>query len=175
MASPSQLSGWAGRILESLDEAGITTGRVVSWLQNNLYKINNALSTGFYSEDGYILPEMTLNESGIYEQMYICDYYEKKGNSALGAFAYDWTEIQGDKQGSIRRVSRNETAKTYRSYANDCRANLKELINWYQEQDRVLIGQILINDRGQIADGGLLEYHQPPTHYYGNSTIWVSN
>lgn len=175
MASPSQLSGWAGRILESLDETGISTGRVVTWLQNNLYKINNALSTGFYTEDGYISPEMTMNESGIYEQMYICDYYTKKGNAALGAFAYDWTEIQGDKQGSIRRVSKNEVAKTYQQYAKECKSELKELIEWYQGQNQTFVAQILLNDRGQTADGGLIDYHQPPTHLYSNSTIWISN
>lgn len=174
MASPSQLSGWAGNILETLEETGISTGRVVSWFQNNLYKLNNILSTGFYTEDGYILPEMTTNESGIYEQMYICDYFNKKGNAALGAFAYDWTEIRGEDQGTIRRVSRNEIAKTYQQYAKDCKADLKELISWYEEQNQILVGQLLYSDRGQFADGGLMDYHQPPTHMYSNSTIWVN-
>jgi hypothetical protein len=173
MASPSQLSGWAGRVLESLDETGISTGRVVSWFQNNLYKVNNALSTGFYTEGGYILPDMTSNESGIYEQMYICDYYSKKANSALGAFAYDWTEIRGEDQGSIRRVSRNEVAKTYQAQAKECKVDLNELITWYQDQGRTLVSQILLNDRGAIADGGLMDYCQPPTHLYHNSTIWI--
>ena len=173
MASPSQLSGWAGRILESLDETGISTGRVVTWLQNNLYRVNNALSTGFYTEGGYILPDMTMNESGIYEQMYVCDYYSKKANLALGAFAYDWTEIRGEDQGSIRRVSKNEVAKSYQAQAKECKVDLKELINWYQEQDQTLVAQLLYSDRGQFADGGLMDYCQPPTHLYNNSTIWI--
>lgn len=173
MASPSELSGWAGRLLESLDETYISTGRVVSWFQNNLYYINNALSTGFYLENGYILPQMTTNEAGIYEQMYICDYYTKKGNAALGAFAYDWTEIRGDDQGTIRRVSKNEVAKTYKQYSIDCRIDLKQLIKWYEQQTQLLLGQVLYNDRGQMADGGLMEYSLPPTHMYLNSTIWT--
>ena len=173
MTSPSQLSGWAGRILETLDETGISTGRVVSWFQNNLYRINSSLSTEFYVDSGAIEPDMTMNQSGIYEQMYICDYYSKKANSALGAFAYDWTEIRGEDQGSIRRVSRNEVAKTYQSMAKECKADLNNLILWYEEAQAIVLGQILLNDRGQIGDGGLMAYHQPPTNYYDNSTIWI--
>lgn len=173
MASPSELSGWAGRLLESLDETVISTGRVVSWFQNNLYHINSALSTGFYLNDGSILPEMTTNESGIYEQMYICDYYTKKGNAALGAFAYDWTEIKGEDQGTIRRVSKNEVAKTYQQYSKDCKTDLKQLIKWYEERTQVLLGQVLYRDRGQMADEGLMDYSLPPTHMYSHSTIWM--
>lgn len=174
MPSPSELSGWAGRILDSLDETTVTTGRVVTWLQNNLYQLNLAIETEFYVEDGYILPDMIATESGIYEQMYICDYFSKKANANLGANAYDWTEIDGDKQGKIRRVSKNEVAKTYRALGTDCKEQLKKLIDWAQEQDLVLAGQILYNDRGEIAQGGLICECSPPTDLVScYSTIWV--
>lgn len=171
--TPSEISGWAGRILESLDETVLTTGRVVSWLQNNLYQINLALGTAFYTQAGYIEPSMYPTESGIYEQMYICDYYTKKANAALGANSYDWTEIAGDKQGTIRRVSKNEVAKTYRTQSTDCKTSLKELILWFQEQDITLASQILYNDRGEVSNDGLIPLCYPPAEYYCTSTVWI--
>lgn len=170
--SPSDLSGWIIRVHENLDETGISTSRGVSWFQNNLYKINIALETGFYTETGWIYPSMTQNESGLYEQMYICDYYNKKGNSALGAFAYDWTRIEGDKQGGISRVSKNEVAKTFLQYAKDCKSQLNELIRWIEEEDLILVGQVLLRDRDDIAQGDLMAY-SPPSHLYSNSTVWT--
>lgn len=169
--SPSDQSGWIERVHETLSETGISVSRGVSWLQNNLFRINLALETGFYSLTGYIYPDMTPNESGLYEQMYICDYYSKKANSALGAFAYDWTEIQGDKQGSIRRVSRNEIAKTYLQFAKDCKVNLAELIDWMKTNDAILLGQITLGFRDDVAQQDLMQYC-PPSELYSNSTIW---
>lgn len=173
MTSPAQLSVWADRMLESLDETGVTNTSVVTWLQTNLFRLNLALETGFITNSsGYIDPDMVPNESGIYEQMYYCYYYGKKANQMLGANAYDWTEIRGEDQGSIRKVSKNEIAKTYRAQAAECKIQLKELIDWYSQQDMMLVGQILLGDRGNIADGDLMDYCQPPTEYTSHSTVW---
>lgn len=173
MTSPAQLSGWADRMLDSLGETGVTTTSVVVWLQNNLFRLNLALETGFITNSsGYIDPDMTQNESGIYEQMYYCSYYNKQANMMLGANGYDWTEIRGEDQGSIRRVSKNEIAKVYRAQTADCKIQLSELIDWYTSQDLMLAGQILLGDRGDIASGDLLDYCQPPTEYTTHSTVW---
>jgi hypothetical protein len=169
MTSPPQLSGWVIRIHEYLSETGISTARAVSWMQNNLYRLNLALSTTFYTDGtGYINPDMDSNQSGIYEHMYVCDYYSKKANENAGAGAFDWTEMEGDKQGRIRRVSRNEVSKTYQMQNKDCSAALKDLIRLYKQGNLLLLGQILYNDRGQIADGGLMDLHSPATNYGSN-------
>ncbi len=166
MASPADLTGWAIRILDYLDESGISVSSTVSWLQNNLYRINLAIGSGFYTESGYILPEMSPTVSGLYENQYYCFYYNKKANSTVGAFAYDWTSIEGADQGSIRRVSKNEVAKTYRSLATDCQAALADMVKAYNEGDVTALGQILWGWRGEVAGNDLLCPCEPtfPSH-----------
>lgn len=176
--TPAQLSEWAERILESIDETGIGAARTVTWLQHNLYRLNSALSTGFYLESGNIYPDMPQGVSGIYEEMYYCDYLNKKANAALGVHSYDWTEISGDEQGTIRRVSKNEVAKTYRTMSKDCQERLDKLVKWYLGTltDIVFAGQVLYGDRGTVADFGLINFHAPPTEYYSNNnTVWLDD
>ena len=177
MATAAELSVWAERILQSLDETTISSTRLVTWLQTNLYRINLAVGSGYYLEDnGSILPAMSAPISGLYEEIYYCDYLNKKANALVGAFAYDWTEIEGDKQGKIRRVSKNEGAKTYTIMAKDCQTRLKDLIRWYNSQfnDSIMCaGQVLYGDRGEVADTGLRNYNYPPDGYYSSTnTTW---
>ena len=174
MISPTQLSTWADRLLDSLDETGIPNSWVVTWFQNNLYKLNSALGTGFITNSsGYIEPDMNQFESGIYEQQYFCQYYKKKANANLGASAWDWTEIRGEDQGSIRKVSKNEVAKTYMQMSKDCELSLSQLIEWYQSNNASVAAQILLGDRGDIAAGDMMYLCQPPNQYIDyHSTVW---
>ncbi len=172
------LSIWSERILDSLSETGIAVSRVVSWFQNSLYKLNSAIGSGFYVDNGTIYPDMVSNVSGIYEEMYYCDYYRKKATANLGASAYDWVEIRGEDQGSIRRISKNDIAKNYMSMSKECEERLNQLIKWYQSLDTTIsyANQILYSDRGTVTDFGLIDFNAPPTHFYSNlNTIWIDN
>ena len=176
MITPSDLSGWVQRIHESWGQTGIATSRGVSWMQMNLPKLNILLSTGFYISGEDIVPDMPFEVSGIYEEMYYCDYLNKKASENLGAAAYDWTEISGEDQGTVRRVSKNEVAKTLNLMSKDCKERLDKLVDWYMSQNTDFPGvyQILYNDRGTVADFGLINYNSPPTAYYSqNNTIFI--
>ena len=133
-----QLSGWAYDILTSVGETGMATGQVVTWLKNNLGKLNIALESAYYvsgdTGSGCLRPNLGQAESGIYTEMYLCHYFTRKASENLGAMAYDsWVEIEGDNQGRIRRTSRNEIAKSYMSLAKECKSNPNELIKWYKD------------------------------------------
>lgn len=167
----SDLSGWAGRILENLNETGISTGRVVVWMESNLYKLNIPFGTNYVVSGEYIESGFSQAISGIYEEMYYCDYYNKKANSFLGAAGYDWVEIQGEEQGSYRKVSRNDTAKTYLTLAKDCQERMSSLIAWYINAiSPIEASQVLYNNRVGASEYGLLF---PPSECYGNNTVWV--
>lgn len=169
----SELSGWAGQILDGIGETGVTTGRVVSWLQNNLYKLNISLGTGFYLDgSGCVQPDMNSFESGLYSEMYYCDYLNKKANEFLGAMAYNQIiEFEGQDQGKIKRVSKNEIAKTYKSMSSECQLRLRELIDWYKDDNNPYSPAYSINysDRGSVTDWGLMSYCAPPTHMYSEN------
>lgn len=161
---------WAGLILESLGDEITPTGSVATWLKSNLGILNLRLEEAFYLSGDCILPEMNQNISGIYTEMYYCFYYNKLANKNLGAAAYDWTEIAGDEQGTIRKVSKNEVAKTYRLLSKDCREGLDTLTNWFKgTKEAGLPTQVLYGDRFGGSNFGLLP---PPSCYSQCNFIW---
>jgi len=135
VASSLNISGWAGEIIDEMELSGVTTGSIVSWLENNLGSLNNSLDTSFefLSGDvsGIILPEMSLTEIDIYEKMYECQYLSKKARQAASLGLTDWLQIQGDDQGLIRKVSKTEVAKELRGQAKDCKEELFNFIYGY--------------------------------------------
>lgn len=135
MPSSTDLSGWAGEIIDSMALSGVTTGSVVSWLENNVGTLNLYLqTTGYYLYSGDILPEMTINAMAIYTQMYECYYLSKEARYAAQLGYNDWVEINGEDQGSIRKVSKSELSKNLSSLAKDCNARLNDLLDWYLEE-----------------------------------------
>lgn len=163
-------SGWASRLLESLDDSITPTGSVVVWLRNNLGSLNLRLNSEFALSGLCIEPAMSTNVSGIYSEMYFCHYFSKSANKLLGSAQWDWTEIRGDEQGSIRRVSKNEISKTYRLLAKDCQENLARLTEWFNGLNGSLPTQILYGERFGGSNFDLLP---PPSNYYSECNfIW---
>lgn len=172
------ISGWAYRIQGSLEDPSISVGMVASWIQNNLFKINTSLpiTEEFVLSGDGIYPEMSQSISGIYEEMYYYDYMTRKARLSVGAAAYDWVEFNGDDQGSVRRVSKNEQAKTWRLLAQDADKKIKELIVWYEDTylEYPMADQVLYNDRLSNSESGLQCYIPPEYLISSNNTVWCS-
>lgn len=132
MLSSTNLSGWAGAIIDSMELSGVTTGSVVSWLENNVGSLNLAIreSYGFSGSSG-ILPEMNINAMAIYSKMYECYYLAREGRRASQLGYSDWLEINGQDQGLIRKVSKSELSKNFISMCKDCNSNLSKMVSWY--------------------------------------------
>lgn len=117
---------------------------------------------------------MTQQTSGIYTEMYYCHYYGRKVSENLGAAGYDWTEIRGEDQGSIRKVSKNEVSKVYRGMQNDCHTRLDKLTSWYHSAcNPNLPLQVLYNARSGSADSGLRCPVPPASYYAPYNTVWM--
>lgn len=177
MLCGAELSGWGGRILESLGDTTSSTGSVVSWLRNNLFRLNIALEEDFSNSGECVVPEMSMPISGIYEEMYYCDYLRKKSTSLLGGVTFqDVVEIRGEEQGTIRFSSFSERAKTLRTAAQDCNTSLKNLIDWYLSfySRSAYALQILYNLRDDPAGYGLQYYCPPPDYYSRYNTVFTS-
>jgi hypothetical protein len=172
----TELSGWAYRIQGNLEDSTVSVGMIISWLQNNLYKINISLPVPVeYSISGdSIAPDMTSAISGIYEEMYYCDYMKKKCRMSLGAASYDWVEVDGADQGRIRRVSKNEQAKTWRTLYQDCEKRIDELIKWYEDtySEYPMADQILYNERCSVSEGGLQVFVPPYQLISPYNSVW---
>lgn len=171
--SLAQISGWASEIVENLDDTGVSVSKVSTWLKTNLRKLNLTISSEFYfdSTEQAILPDMSMNQSGVYEEMYYCHYLDRKVNENLGAAAYEWVEIQGEDQGKIRRASRTESSKIYASQAKACQERMGNLITWYFNITNPMNPlQVLYNERLSNNEDGLL--YPPEGELWGSNTIW---
>lgn len=162
MICSGELATWAGMLLEDTGDEVTPTGSVVSWLRNNLYKLNLSINTQYgLNESGCIEPDMDQVSSGLYSEMYICNWLKKKSHLALNGFQYDWSRIGGDEQGSITKVTKNDASKNYSNLANDCSANLNKLIQWVLG---VYVAQVAYSDRCSTTDATLL----PPPNCYSS-------
>jgi len=124
-----QQQDWAGKILSSLDDTTTSNGSVVGWLQANLGLLNAYLHTEFVvNGDEEIESQMLPVQSGVYNEMYYCYWLKRKSRSLLNNADYDWVEMRGEKQGSVKIVSKNERAKTIHGMGQDCDINLKAII-----------------------------------------------
>lgn len=175
MTSP-QISGWAYRIHGNLEDSTVSVGMIVSWLENNLYRINIGLpvTTEYTMSGDNIVPDMTQAISGIYEEMYYCEYMKRKARLFLGASAYDWVEMEGNEQGRIRKVSRNDQAKTWRTLSQDCEKRVQELIAWYEDtySQYAMADQVLYNDRYSVSECGLQRFVPPDELITPYNSIW---
>lgn len=174
--SLTDITEWVERVHDNWGETGCSVSRGVSWFQSNLFRINSVLNTSLeLSASGSIEPTLSPTQSGLYEEMYYCDYLAKRASSVIGAFNYDVIEFEGAEQGRVRYVSRNDTAKTFNTLSKECQARLKELVRWVQDNDDTYSAayQILYSDRGSVTDWGLMRFDGIPTHLYSeNNTIF---
>ena len=146
--SPEQQSDWANDLLEAVGDSTTSNYTVVNWLKSNLGLLNSHLSSSFsISGSGYITPEFNDIQSGIYNEMFLCHWLQKKAVKVLGEMEYDWIEMEGEDQGKIKRVSHTQKAGVYQSMSKDCQTRLKDIIKTYRGGDFARPRQITFNDR----------------------------
>lgn len=145
--SLEQQQDWATQLLDALDDTTTSTGTTVAWLQANLGLLNISLKTEFYMSGSAIVPGMDSVQSGVYNEFYFCYWLKKQARKMVGSMDIDWTEMRGDSQGSVKRVSNTQKGTTYQSLAKDCDANLKELIKNVKGGIYAAPLQITFNDR----------------------------
>src|SRR6266403_1509374 len=99
------------RELETPDEISIPN--IIFWLQSNLPALNLLIGTQYALDvKEEVIPILGDSEGIILKYLYLVYYYNRLIKSNLQAGAFDWSELsEGDSH--IRRVSRNEIAKTY--------------------------------------------------------------
>jgi hypothetical protein len=116
---------------------------------------------GFVHPTGYFKQE----ERAIYKQMYLYEFYTKKTRQVLRGIdsSVDFITLrEGDTM--ITRTNKNEIAKTYRSLANDAKAEMEKLVaayNIYMASPKQVAGE----DGSPIFTGSGWYYYP---YGYGN-------
>ncbi len=154
---PSEdLEAWSTRIYSGLPNTGFATSyEILTWLRGNPHKLNGAFGTSYVTSGSGIDPTITPNHSGVYEEMFYCNLWERMATKFLGVDGYDLVESEVDGQGRQRFVSRNERAKTFRFLSKDCYERLLALIDDVSSAESTdpIVAQILFSDRANMVNG----------------------
>lgn len=112
---------------------------ISGWLENNIGLLNSQIyscysGSGLSDGDTCVQPtgSFYFEESDIYKQIYLQNYYTKKARSVLKGIdsSVDFITLkEGDSV--ITRTNKNEIAKTYRGFARDAQEALDLLIAKY--------------------------------------------
>lgn len=113
---------------------------IAFWLTSNIGQLNTLINPtvpiAVDSVTEQFVPELTENQKEIYKHKYLVYYYTRLINTNLGAAGYDWSEVSdGDER--IRRVSKNEIAKTYQQVRNALQTELNDLV-FCHKQNRAI-------------------------------------
>ena len=171
------LEAWSERIYLNLPETGMSTsGAVLNWLQYHPYRLNSAFNTSYAFNGSGIEPTITSNHSGIYEEMHFCELLRKQVIRFVGVNAFDLDLVESELQDVSRQrfVSRNERAKVWRSMANDCEENIKNLVEEIADLEATgpIAAQILYSDRQNMIFGDGPYYCPEWGTFSPNNTVW---
>lgn len=131
------ITGFANQIWQNEFDGntGISENYILYWLQNNIGNLNVLLNTEFVVSGGDFEPRFCAEESGIYTQYFLKEFYKKESRKVLQNITspvgnVDWISLsEGDT--TIRRNNRNEVAKTLIQQSKDAGIELKDLISNY--------------------------------------------
>ncbi len=117
-----------------LEDTSLSIASVSFWLQRNIGKLNNLISTSYTLSSNLEFSPNNLSEEEktIYKILYLIHYYNLKIKESLGAGSVDSVvEVTSDSN-SVKRTSRNEFAKTYLALKRDHEKALQDLITSYK-------------------------------------------
>ncbi len=103
---------------------------IESWLTNNIGQLNTYFSTSFVISAGAFTPDMSEELKVGFKILFEIYYLGYLMNVALANSIGSTLEVTTD-EGTVRLASRVEIAKTYRALINDLRAAMKDLKNYY--------------------------------------------
>lgn len=131
MATITNISDELFRELNQPSELSIAA--IAFWLQTNIGLLNTELGTSYTLSDAKEIvdgtTEIDINTAAIYKKLYLIHYYDRKIQENLGASSVSSLLEVGSDGATVRKVNKNEIAKTYVSMRKQAREELDTLIN----------------------------------------------
>jgi ABC-type Fe3+/spermidine/putrescine transport system ATPase subunit len=111
----------------------ISLSSISYWVRSHIGNLNNLIGTeiDISSETLEFVPEITEEQKSILKKLHDIYYSFKSIQSNLGASAYDIISYRSDGA-EIRRVDKNNVAKTYLELRSQHQAELDQLVNSYK-------------------------------------------
>jgi len=133
MAQFQPLSGLAYEIHQELDApATPTTGSIFYWLESNVGKLNNKISTFYCYESGDYYPQLGDDEKGILKAIYYGFYYKNKARTALMSTSNNNILSLRDDQSSVTFVQPKQVARAYSDLAKESDIEADNLANLWK-------------------------------------------
>lgn len=120
--------------IELEEPSDISVGAISTWLSANIGKFIGGLDTNFsLSNDGEVSPVLSNEEKAIFKLFYLVHYYGRQLRKNLCAASYDSSIVEiTEGNRTVRKVSKNEVAKTWRTVVKDTQAELDDMILGYK-------------------------------------------
>lgn len=121
--------------LNETDQTSIP--EIAFWIrQNGIGQLNNTIHTSFAIDDTTLdispASSFGIDEAAILVQLYLIKYYGLQANNFLGAAGISDIIEYSEKGHTIRKINRNEQAKTWLSLKTQAREHLKDLVSGYK-------------------------------------------
>jgi hypothetical protein len=133
MAEFQPLSGVAYEIHQELESpANPTTGSIFYWLESNVGKLNNKISTFYSYDSGDYSPQLGHDEKDILKAIYYGFYYKNKARTSLISTSNNNLLSLKDDQSSVSFVNNKDVARAYNDLAKDSDREAKDLANLWK-------------------------------------------
>ena len=118
-------------VADLLESDDTSIPKIMMWLTSNVGLLNNLIYTNYNVSKNDCTPHLGYDEAAIFAVIYLERYYGRQVQSHLLASAYDVSEVsEGDSR--IRKVSRNEVAKTYLQLKTQTKEYLNQIVLEYR-------------------------------------------
>jgi hypothetical protein len=129
------------------------------WVRTNVGNLNNRIKTTYLVDSSTLeindadAVEIGLNEGAILKKMYSVHHYDVKFRGVLGASSYDLVTMVKDRQSTVKKVNRNDIAKSFLQAKRDAIEELEKLTVSYISGQATPI-QVAGDDTVDGASGG---------------------
>lgn len=150
----------ADSIWRNLSQPSDSSMSVIAfWLRTNIGLLNSLIQTSYALDDNdyEIVPEIGIDESVIFEKLYLLNYYSKQIRNNLGANGVDIVQEVNEFGASVKMINKNEVAKTYQSLRKDTKIELDDLVNAYLKNRAT--PQAIHGDDTYSADGTIQDQY----------------
>jgi hypothetical protein len=113
------------------DPTAVNLSLMSGWFVENLGLLNTLINTSYTGED----PGLGIEESSIYKQIYLYNYYNKQARNVLRGIvstsSSDNILMVADGDNRIQFANKNEISKTYKEMAKDAKQTLDTMVAKY--------------------------------------------
>jgi hypothetical protein len=106
--------------------------QISSWLEYNVGKLNNKISTFYTFVSGDFSPQINTDEKAVLKALYYHYFYKNKARTSLLGIESNNILSLRDDQSSVQFTNPKDVAKVYREISDDYWREANELANLYK-------------------------------------------